>query len=44
LPIYFRPKDLRVINPWLEAKTEGMQHQNAFGLYIICLTLAQRRQ
>ena len=33
-----------IIGPWLEAETERMQHQNAFGLWISRLTLAQRRQ
>ena len=44
LPAHFRPKGLRVIGPWLEAKTERMQHQYAFGLYICCRTVGRRHQ
>ena len=31
---YLRANDLRVIGPWLEAKTKRVQHQDPFGLYI----------
>ena len=33
-----------VVGPWLETRTEGMQHQNAFRLWISRLALTQRRQ
>ena len=44
LSAYLRANGLRVVGPRFETRTERMQHQNAFGLWISRLTLTQRRQ